>query len=82
MALVTELESRLDGVEVLRIHPGELVEPLKVKLHRDFLRPEWVGHLMVRNGFKKDGRDADGVLYAVSREQVTEVRRRYQMGAD
>ncbi len=80
-ALVAILEERLRGVQEVRLHPGELVDDLKAKLHRDQLTASWVGHLLRRNGFEKPAppgdRDAGGVIYLVTRDQVEAIRARY-----
>ena len=81
-ALVAILEERLKGVEEIRLHPGDLVDDLKAKLHRDRVTATWVGHLLRRNGFEKPARpgdrDADGVIYVATRTQVEAIRARYE----
>ncbi len=80
-ALVTVLDEALSRREERRLHPADLVEDLKGKLHRDFITPAWVGHLLRRNGFEKPpppgDRDANGVVYVVTRAKVEEIRARY-----
>lgn len=81
-ALVSVLDERLGGDQETRLHPGDLVEDLKHKLHQDHLTAAGVGHLLRRNGFEKPAppgdRDADGVIYLVTRTQLDEIRARYE----
>lgn len=85
-ALVSVLEARLNGKENIEIHPGDLVEELKAKLHREYVSSASVGHLLKRNGFQKPpkpgDRDAGGVIYLIRREQVEEIRARYAAPSD
>ncbi len=82
-ALVAVLEAKLDGRDDIRLHPGDLVDELKAKLHRDYVTPTWIGHLLKRNGFQKapkpGDRDAEGVVYIVTRQQVESIRARYEV---
>ncbi len=80
-ALVTILEERLCGAEEIRLHPADLVDDLKSKLHRDHVTPTWAGHLLRRNGFEKpkppEDRDSDGVFYRIPRVQLEGIKARY-----
>lgn len=82
-ALVNVLDARLGEEDEIRLHPGDLVENLKAKLHREHLSSAFVGHLLRRNGFQKPpkpgDRDAEGVFYLVSREQVEAIKARYDV---
>lgn len=81
-ALLTMLVGKLDEDEV-RLHPADLVEGLQATLHRDRVTPTWVGHLLRRNGFRKPpkpgDRDAEGVIYLVTREQIEAMKARHSV---
>ncbi len=81
-ALVAILDERLVGNEIMRLHPGDLVDDLKAKLRREYLTATWVGHLLRRNGFVKPNppgdRDAEGVIYLITRTQVAAILARYE----
>ena len=81
LALLGVLTDRLAGAKENRLHPGDLVDDLKSKLHRDHMTSAWVGHLLRRNGFEKpeppEDRDADGVFYRITRERVEAIQARY-----
>ena len=80
-ALVAVLKPRLQGVREVLLHPGDLVDDLKLRLHRDHVTAAWVGHLMRRNGFEKPepprDRDADGVFYRITWERIEAIQARY-----
>ncbi len=80
-ALVATLKARLKGAEEIRLHPADLVDDLKSKLHRDHVTPTWAGHLLRRNGFEKpkppEDRDSEGVFYLITRIQLEVIIARY-----
>ncbi len=82
-ALVRVLETKLEGRDEITLHPGDLVENMKAKLHRDHVTSAWVGHLLKRNGFQKPpkpgDRDEDGVIYRVTKDQAAAIRARYEI---
>lgn len=77
-AILGLLESMLNGHDVLRIHPVDLVPGLEESLNRKGkVSPEWVGSRLRSLGFKKDediSRDRRGVIYKVSAEKLSEIR--------
>ncbi len=81
-ALVSVLDERLRDAQEIRLHPRDLVDDLKVKLDRDHLTAAAVGHLLRRNAFEKPAppgdRDANGVIYVVTRTQVKAIRALYE----
>jgi len=80
-ALVGELREKLGVAEEIRLHPAELVDGLKARLHRDHVTSHWAGNLLKRNGFEKPprpgDRDKDGVFYRITRAQLEAIENRY-----
>ncbi len=76
------LEERLGYDQEIRLHPGDLADAMKAKLHRDYATATWVGHLLRRNGFEKPNppgnRDANGVIYVATRTPVEAIRALYE----
>ncbi len=77
-ALLAVLEELLGLGQSITVRPGTLCQKLDERLHPRFpSTPEGVAAILRRLGFRKVGRDREGVLYAVSAAKVSEVMVRY-----
>ena len=78
-ALLAELAERLRDQPSVVIHPGDLREPLRIRLGwREAPTPHVIGSWLRRLGFHSQSkRDRNGARYLVTTEQLHEVTNRY-----
>lgn len=77
-ALVEILGARLAGADTMTLRPAELREDLGKALGLDRPpRPEVVGRLLLRLGFRRQRYGRLGAEYVVTRERLDELVRRY-----
>jgi hypothetical protein len=82
-ALLAELGARLDGVDAVIVHPGDLTERLRERLGwKEKPTPQAVGGWLRRLGFERAGKDRDGAKYPVTARQLADVTARYAPADD
>jgi len=77
-AVVSILTARLAVADTMTVQPADLCDELTKALHRDRpIKPETVGRLLKRLGFKRLPRRAGGQPYEVTAARIAILRERY-----
>jgi len=77
-AVITILETRLDGQTSIKIHPGDILKELEGILNSK-VHPVSVARKLRNLGFKSPGRDRAGVIYEIEASRLMEIKARYSL---